>query len=69
MALGAAVPFARSSKSTVAVVPLTKAIPKTGERLPVIGMGSWKTFNVGDDSSARDVRVQVIKTFLKLAGA
>ena len=68
VALGAAVPFARSSKSTAAVVPLTKAIPKTGERLPVIGMGSWKTFNVGDDSSARDVRVQVIKTFFEAGG-
>ena len=67
-ALGAAVPFARSSKSTAAAMPLTKAIPKTGERLPVIGMGSWKTFNVGDDSSAREVRVQVLKTFFEAGG-
>ena len=28
---------------------LTRPIPATGERLPVIGLGSWITFNVGDD--------------------
>ena len=53
-ALGAVVPFARASKSTTAETPLTKVIPKTGERLPVIGMGSWLTFSVGDDKVARD---------------
>ena len=35
-ALGAVVPLARPSKTTAAVTPLTKAIPKTGERLPVM---------------------------------
>jgi hypothetical protein len=28
---------------------LTKPIPGSGEPLPVIGMGTWVTFNVGDD--------------------
>jgi len=27
--------------------PITRAIPSTGERLPVIGIGTWITFNVG----------------------
>lgn len=67
-ALGAVVPFARPSKSTAAVTPLTKAIPKTGERLPVIGMGSWLTFSVGDDKSAREVRVQVLRAFFEAGG-
>jgi diketogulonate reductase-like aldo/keto reductase len=26
---------------------LTRAIPKTGEQLPVIGLGTWQTFDVG----------------------
>src|SRR5438132_7444021 len=29
--------------------PLTRAIPSTGERLPVIGLGTWITFNVAPD--------------------
>ena len=29
--------------------PLTKPIPSTGEALPVVGLGSWITFNVGND--------------------
>src|SRR5688572_5514728 len=28
---------------------LTRRIPSTGEALPVVGLGSWITFNVGDD--------------------
>ncbi len=56
------------SKSTAAVTPLTKAIPKTGERLPVIGMGSWLTFSVCDDKSAREVRVQVLRAFFEAGG-
>lgn len=67
-ALAAVVPFARLSKSAAAAPPLTRAIPKTGEQLPVIGMGSWRTFNVGDDKSAREVRVQVLREFFKAGG-
>lgn len=48
--------------------PLTKPIPSTGEQLPVIGMGTWITFNVGDDIAARNARTEVLDTFLKLGG-
>jgi diketogulonate reductase-like aldo/keto reductase len=67
-AMGAVVPFARPSKSTAAATPLTKAIPKTNERLPVIGIGSWLTFSVGDDDQARAVRVQVLRAFFEAGG-
>ena len=60
-ALGSIVPFARLFGAVAAAPPLTKAIPKTGERLPVIGMGSWLTFSVGDDQPAREVRFQVLR--------
>ena len=29
--------------------PITRAVPSTGEALPVVGLGCWITFNVGDD--------------------
>ena len=34
--------------------PLTKPIPSSGEALPLVGLGSWITFNVGNDPQARD---------------
>jgi len=47
---------------------LAKPIPKTGERLPVIGMGSWITMNVGSDNYLRRQRTQVVKTFFERGG-
>jgi diketogulonate reductase-like aldo/keto reductase len=31
----------------------TKPIPSTGQALPVIGLGTWQTFDVGSDAAAR----------------
>ena len=42
---------------------LTKPIPSSGEALPVVGLGSWITFNVGDDIVARDACTQVMSAF------
>jgi diketogulonate reductase-like aldo/keto reductase len=47
---------------------LTKAIPATGEQVPIIGMGSWITFNVGDDPELREQRRQVLQTFFDQGG-
>jgi diketogulonate reductase-like aldo/keto reductase len=47
----------------------TKPIPSTSEQLPVIGMGSWITFDVGDDKSARAERVKVLQAFFDAGGA
>jgi diketogulonate reductase-like aldo/keto reductase len=48
---------------------LTKTIPTGGDALPVIGMGSWITFNVGDDPGLRAQRVQVLQAFFDRGGA
>ena len=48
---------------------LTKAVAATGERLPVIGMGSWITFNVGDDPALRAARLKVLQAFFDRGGA
>lgn len=45
-----------------------KPIPATGERIPVIGMGTWITFNVGRDPVARDARTEVLRRFFALGG-
>ena len=45
-----------------------KAIPSSGEKLPVIGMGTWRTFNVGSDSVLRDRRAEVLQAFFEDGG-
>ncbi len=47
---------------------VAKAIPSTGERLPVIGMGTWRTFNVGRDPVLRDARTEVLRAFFDEGG-
>lgn len=47
---------------------ITKPIPKTGERLPVIGLGTWQTFDVGSDKSAREPLKSVLREFVQLGG-
>lgn len=48
---------------------IRKPVPSSGERLPVIGMGSWLTFDVGDNARARAVRTQVLQVFFDQGGA
>ncbi len=50
-------------------VPITKAIPSTGESLPVIGMGSSRTFDVGSDAEVRAQLAPVLQTFFDQGGA
>ncbi|MEQ9606410.1 MAG: aldo/keto reductase [Kiloniellaceae bacterium] len=47
---------------------ITRTIPSSGEAVPVIGMGSWITFNVGDDQALREQRAEVLRTFFALGG-
>ncbi|MFP4538910.1 MAG: aldo/keto reductase [Dichotomicrobium sp.] len=46
----------------------TKAIPATGEAIPAIGMGTWITFNVGEDIEARNARAEVMRNFFAQGG-
>ena len=46
-----------------------KPIPKTGESLPVIGLGTWQTFDVGAAQSARDPLKEVLREFVRLGGS
>lgn len=48
--------------------PIMRTIPATGEQVPVIGMGSWITFNVGDDEARRAQRTEVLRAFFAGGG-
>lgn len=47
---------------------LQKTIPSSDEKLPVIGMGTWQTFNVGSDEKLRLERTEVLDEFFKHGG-
>jgi len=48
---------------------IKKAIPVSGEQLPVIGMGSSRTFDVGDKAAARAQLAPVLQAFFDQGGA
>ena len=48
--------------------PATRAIPSSGEAIPLVGLGSWITFNVGNDPVARDASAEVMRNFFLAGG-
>ena len=61
-----------SAQSSATATPgarlMTRPIPSTGEPLPVVGLGTWITFNVGNDPAARDARAEVVRAFFDAGG-
>jgi aryl-alcohol dehydrogenase-like predicted oxidoreductase len=47
---------------------LQRSIPSTGERLPAIGLGTYRTFNVGDSAAERDPLIAVTQLFFDHGG-
>ena len=47
---------------------LTRPIPSSGEQLPVLGLGTWRTFDVGGDQRAREPLGDVLSSFAQLGG-
>ena len=48
---------------------VTRPIPSTpSEALPLVGLGTWGTFNVGDDPAARDSCTEVMRAFFAAGG-
>ena len=53
----------------VAASLLKRRIPRTGELLPVIGLGTWQTFDVPGQKSARAPLKEVLREFARLGGS
>ena len=47
---------------------LTRAIPSSGELLPVIGVGTWENFDIGADDPRRTNLSQVLTTLFAAGG-
>lgn len=61
----AALPKAASGASHAA---LTRTIPSSGEAIPAMGLGTWITFNVGEDPVLRDECADVMAAFFEAGG-
>jgi diketogulonate reductase-like aldo/keto reductase len=42
---------------------ISRSIPSTGEALPIIGLGTWQTFDAGSDRAARTALAEVLDVF------
>jgi diketogulonate reductase-like aldo/keto reductase len=69
LAGAAALPaHAQAQGQASAPAPQTRAIPRSGEALPLVGLGSWITFNVGNDAAAREACADVMQAFFAAGG-
>lgn len=62
----AALPYRRATAQEPMV--LTRRIPASGEAMPAVGLGTWITFNVGNDPRARDACAEVMGAFFASGG-
>ena len=61
---GALVPLAAPAQPRI----LTRPIPSSREAVPLVGLGTWITFNVGNDKVARDSSAEVMRAFFAGGG-
>src|SRR5688572_23781225 len=47
----------------------TRPIPSSGEALPVVGVGTWRTFDVGDKPEARRQLAEVLRVLFAAGGS
>jgi diketogulonate reductase-like aldo/keto reductase len=45
-----------------------RGIPSSGEKIPVIGLGSWQVFDVGPEATQRHPLEEVLSRFVALGG-
>ena len=56
----------RSSAETMTIV--TRPIPSTEERLPVVGLGTYQSFDVGSGAAEREPLKEVLRVFVQKGG-
>lgn len=60
------VPMSAAESETAKM--LTRPIPSTGEKIPVVGLGTWQTFDVGDSPNELQPLKEVLTRFVQLGG-
>jgi diketogulonate reductase-like aldo/keto reductase len=59
-------PMNAAEKSIRSIV--VRAIPRTGEKIPVVGLGTWQVFDVASSPGARAPLKDVLTRFVQLGG-
>ena len=59
---------ARGEAKSESSAMLTRAIPSSGEKLPVMGLGTYRSFDVGPSQAERAPVEEVLSLFTKLGG-
>jgi aryl-alcohol dehydrogenase-like predicted oxidoreductase len=67
-AFGAATVLPAYAQTTTAKPLLTRKIPRTGELMPVVGLGTQFVLDIGNDAEKRASRIAVIRTLLDAGG-
>lgn len=66
---GLGVMIARPGMPASPAARLMREIPASGEKLPVIGLGTWLTFGIDpEDQQALSQREEILREFLRLGG-
>lgn len=47
---------------------LKRTIPSSGEQLPIVGLGTWQTFDVSESEDEREPLKEVLKTLISKGG-
>ena len=48
---------------------LTRPIPKSKEQLPVVGLGTWRAFDIGSERTALEQRKEVLRVLFEAGGS
>jgi diketogulonate reductase-like aldo/keto reductase len=74
-ALGALVAFGAAASLPLSSIgqatsdkPLSRSVPSSSEPMPAVGLGTWITFNVGNDRALREQCAAVMRAFFEAGG-
>lgn len=57
-----------SARKPAQAAVLTRAIPSSGKVIPIIGLGTWQTFDVGSAANVRAPLERVLTAFVEMGG-
>jgi diketogulonate reductase-like aldo/keto reductase len=67
-AAGLLLPITARAANDSSPAMLTRSIPSSGEKLPVIGLGTWQAFDVNLTADSRRQLEEVLSLFVKFGG-
>jgi len=67
-AAAAALPLLARMNAMAADAMIARPIPSSGEAMPVIGLGTWNVFDVGEDAGARAPLKEVLRHLVDAGG-